>query len=57
MVWGYIATFLAGLVIGVILMSSIASHKYDKIQSSDIDFETWSMGKFNHGETNGKSDS
>ena len=56
MVWGYIATFLVGLVIGVILMSSIASHKYDKIQS-DINFETWSRERFNHDEPNGKSDS
>lgn len=56
MVWGYIATFLAGLIIGVILMSSVASHKYDKIQSDD-DFETWAREKFKHGETNGKSDS
>lgn len=56
MIWGYIATFLAGLVIGVILMSSVASHRYDKTQS-DIDFETWSRERFKHDVTNEKSDS
>lgn len=56
MVWGYIATFLAGLVIGVILMSSIASHRYDKIPS-DVDFETRSREEFKYDETNEKSDS